>query len=175
MKIKVKKAGIDKEFIVNKYLPANYSDAFECIAPLADEITPDDLQIAFWGGEKGWVKFLFNLRNTLVKPFGLTPAEEDQLSSFTACIKEGGKYNKASVTDKSLNETVILLDDKHLKAYLSAHISQAENNLKRITLTTVVHFHNWLGYAYFYSIKLFHCLVVKAMLKNCIRQLLNAK
>jgi hypothetical protein len=30
MKIKVKKTNIDKEFIINKYLPANYSDAFDC-------------------------------------------------------------------------------------------------------------------------------------------------
>jgi hypothetical protein len=173
MKIKVRKTNIDKEFIINKYLPANYSDAFECIAPLADEVTPDDLQIAFWSIEKGWVKNLFKLRNVLVKPFGLKSTDNKNISNFTECIKQGGSYHIVSVTDKSPNETVLLLNDKHLKAYLSVSISKLDNNLKRITLTTVVHFHNWFGYVYFYSIALFHTLVVKAMLGNSINELLS--
>jgi hypothetical protein len=50
MKINVKKTNVKKEFIVNKYLPANYSDAFEAVAPLADEVTTADLPIAemYW-------------------------------------------------------------------------------------------------------------------------------
>jgi hypothetical protein len=60
MKIKVKKTNINKEFIINKYLPANYSDAFECIAPLADEVTPSDLQIAFMERSKCRASILFD-------------------------------------------------------------------------------------------------------------------
>lgn len=171
MKIKVKKANISSEFIINKYLPANYSDTFECIAPLPDEVTPDDLLIAFWGMDKGWVDSLFKLRNALVKPLGLKSGDKDRGLGMAECIRKGGSYSFASVTDKSANETVISLNDKHLKAYLSANISEAENNRKRISLITVVHFHNWLGYVYFYAIMPFHGLVVKEVLKESVKKL----
>ncbi|WP_292010176.1 DUF2867 domain-containing protein [Chryseobacterium sp.] len=173
--MKIRKTIIDKESVVSKYLPANYSDVFECKVPLMDTITPDDLQIAFWGMENGWVRNLFKIRNILVSPFGLKSADNESIYGFIECIKQGGSYNIVSVVDKTPNETVLLLNDSHLKAYLSMRISNEENNLKRITLTTVVHFHNWLGYVYFYTIMPFHFIVVKSMLRNTINQLLNSK
>ncbi|AJW65116.1 hypothetical protein VO54_03690 [Elizabethkingia miricola] len=169
MKLIVKKVDIDQKFLVNKYLPANYADAFECIAPISDKITPDDLQIAFWTAEKSWVKTLFNLRNTLVKPFGLKTSKKENTNSIAACIKEGSSHNIASVSDKSPNETILLLNDKHLKAYISISIAGSESRLKQVTVCTVVNFHNWFGYLYFYSIGLFHSLVVRNMLQGSIQ------
>lgn len=169
MKLTIKKVNIDQEFLVNQYLPANYADAFECIAPISNSVTPDDLQINFWGAEKGWVKSLFKLRNMLVKPFGLKTSNKENTGSITSCIKQGGSHPIVSVSDKSPSETILVLNDKHLKAYISISIASSEDHLKRITVCTVVHFHNWFGYLYFYSIDIFHGIVVKNMLRSSIR------
>ncbi|MBL3548864.1 DUF2867 domain-containing protein [Chryseobacterium sp. KMC2] len=169
MNLKVNKVNVDKAFLVNKYLPANYADAFECVAPISDHVTPDHLQIAFWGSEKSWIKALFELRNMLVKPFGLKTSRKEGTGSIAACIEKGTAHPIASVSDRSSNETILLLDDKHLKAYISMSIAESEDNLKRVTVCTIVHFHNWFGYLYFHSIDLFHSLVVRNMLKRSIR------
>lgn len=169
MKLKVTKVNLNKKFLINKYLPTNYSDAFECIAPISDQVTPDHLQIAFWESEKSWIKTLFKLRNMLVKPFGLKTSKKENTGSIAACIGKGTSHHIASVSDRSANETILLLDDKHLKAYISMSIQEAEDNMKRVTVCTIVHFHNWFGYLYFYSIDLFHSIVVRSMLKRSIR------
>lgn len=169
MNLKVNKVNVDKAFLVNKYLPAHYADAFECVAPISDRVTPDHLQIAFWGSEKSWIKSLFKLRNVLVKPFGLKISKKEGTGSIAACIEKDTRHPIASVSDRSANETILLLDDKHLRAYISMSIAEAEDDLKRVTVCTIVHFHNWFGYLYFYSIDLFHSIVVRNMLKRSIR------
>lgn len=169
MKLKVSKVHVDKNFLVNKYLPANYADAFACIAPISNQVTPDHLQIAFWGSENSWIIALFKLRNMLVKPFGLKTSKKEGTRSIAACIEKGTSHPIASVSDRSPSETILLLDDKHLKAYISMSIVEAENDLKKVTICTIVHFRNWFGYLYFYSIDFFHGIVVRNMLKRSIR------
>lgn len=134
MNLKVSKVNVDKEFLVNKYLPANYADAFQCIAPISNNVTPDHLQIAFWGSERSWIKALFKLRNLLVKPFGLKTSRKENTGSIAACIKNGTSHHIATVSDRSPNETILLLDDRHLKAYISISIAESKDNLKRVTV-----------------------------------------
>lgn len=169
MNLKVSKVKVNKELLVNKYLPANYADAFECVAPISNHVTPDHLQVAFWGSEKSWIKELFKLRNMLVKPFGLKTSKKESAGSIAMCIEKGISHHIASVSDRSPNETILLLDDRHLKAYISMSITEVEDDLKRVTVCTIVHFHNWFGYLYFYSIELFHSIIVRSMLKRSIR------
>jgi len=153
MNLKVNKVNVDKAFLVNKYLPANYADAFECVAPISNQITPDHLQIAFWGSEKSWIKTLFKLRDLLVKPFGLKTSRNKGTGSIAACIENGNSHHIASVSDRFPKETILLLDDRHLKAYISISIAEVETeaDLKRVTVCTIVHFNNWFGYLYFHA------------------------
>lgn len=169
--MKITKTKVDDGSLVGRYLPADYSDAFECLAPLADDLSPDDLLVEFWGIEKGWVKSLFRLRDVLVKPFGLKSADKDGVSDMAECVRKGGSHGILSVTDKAPDETVIVLNDKHLKAYMAVSINPSENDLKRVVVSTIVHFHNGLGRVYFYAIAPFHYLVVRSMLKSAIRRL----
>ncbi|MFR8355671.1 MAG: hypothetical protein ACLVEJ_08430 [Parabacteroides sp.] len=46
--MKVKDSTIPPGSLINKYLPANYSDSFECEIDSDKKITPDDIQISFW-------------------------------------------------------------------------------------------------------------------------------
>lgn len=166
----IRKSEIPKQSLVNNYLPANYSDAYECIIESNENITPDDLQIAFWTKMPKWIERLFKLRNAIVKPFGLKSDDNDS-EKLKECIRTGKEYGIASVAAKSADETVVCLNDKHLKAYMSVYIDKVDDNKKRISVSTVVHFHNKLGYVYFYAIVPFHGLVVRGQIKHVLRTL----
>lgn len=167
--MKVSKGKIPSPSLVSKYLPVNYSDVYVCAMPGAKNVAPDDILISIWTVMPGWVNKLFKIRNFIVKPFGLK-SDEGDMSKIEECIRTGGSYSIVSVPDKSENETILCLTDKHLTAYLSVHIDSIAEE-KIVSMTTLVNFHNKLGYIYFYTIYPFHHLVVKSMLKNTIRRL----
>lgn len=167
--MKVKNSTIPADSLINKYLPADYSDAFECEIATDKKVTADDILISFWTDMPNWINQLFKLRNLLVKPFGLQ-ADEGEVFDFKECIRSGESYDFISVTDKSPHETIIYLNDKHLGAYLSIHIEEPEGNRKKVRIITVVRFHYWLGYVYFYIICPFHYLVVRSLLKHTLKK-----
>jgi hypothetical protein len=171
MKIKLKKSQIPSGSLVEKYLPKDYSDVYACEVISEKEITPDDIMVNFWTNFPSWINFLFKLRDFLVKLVGLKAAENDNLKELEKCIRTGKTYSIASVPDKNANETVLLLSDKHLDAYLSVHI-KSEEKRKTISATTLVDFKNKLGHIYFFFIRPFHGLVTKSLLKRSLKSLI---
>lgn len=170
--MKVTRGSISQHSLIRKYLPANYSDTYCCTITNDTGITPDDLQVTFWTHKPGWVNTLFKIRNTLVKPFGLK-TEEPDIPTLEDGIRNSVAYDMFSVTDKTDNETIIRLSDKHLDAYMSVYFEPGEDKLTDISFTTVVHFHNALGYMYFYPILPFHHIVVKYMVTFAINHLVH--
>lgn len=166
--MKINESKLPSDSLVNRYLPVNYTDAFLCTVEIEKQMTADDLQIAFWTDSPKWIQKLFKLRNNIVKLVGLKTDKSD--SEFVSnCIRNSKCDDTFIVSDKSENETVIKLSDKHLDAYMSIYIKDLEGKKKEIIVITVVDIHNWLGYVYFYSICPFHKLVVKSMLKHVLR------
>jgi len=170
--MKVQRGKIPNGSLVHKYLPVNYSDVYVCTFSTERNITPDDIQVSFWTNTPKWLDNLYKLRNILVKPFGLKNGNERDTRQFEECIRSGGNHGFVSVPDKSPDETVLCLTDKHLTAYLSVHIKDLGDNRKAVYTITLVNFHNKLGYIYFYAICPFHHIVVKRMLGNTIKKLL---
>lgn len=170
--MKVKKTGIPPGSMLHKYLPVNYFDAFRCEFETDKEITPDDLIIAFWTIKPKWLEYLFKVRNLMVRPFGLVNDTDAREEKLIRCIKEGEDSGFTSIAGKSDNETILLLSDKHLDAYLSIYLEDMGGNKKKATITTLVRFHYWLGYAYFYAICPFHHVVVRGMMKAVVKQLI---
>ncbi len=137
---------IPEKSLVQKYIPANYWDAYKCAISSDYRITADDLQIAFWTDQQPqWLTKLFKIRDSIVKWFGLQTDKGDR-KKLEQCIKNGGTYNIFTVTDKSENETVLLLSDKHLNAHMSVYIEENQSGTKNIYVITIVHIHNLLGY-----------------------------
>ena len=128
------------------------------------KISPDDLMVAFWTTMPPWLSLLFKLRNILVRPFGLQTGEADA-ERLEKAIRNGEKHGLMSVVGKTEDETVISLDDKHLKAYISVYIEAQD-----ISLSTLVQYHNTLGVVYFNLIRPFHKIVVKSMLRQVMRE-----
>lgn len=167
-----KRKDIPQPSLANNY-KFDYKDAYECVVANTKSITPDDIQIAFWTIKPKWLNTLFKLRNLLVKPFGLKGEDKNENNKFEQCIRNGTTNNLMSVVAKSENETVLCLNDKHLKAYLSVYIEKFSTDNQKISIITLVEFHNWLGYVYFYAIYPFHHIVVRSMLRNTLNRLLE--
>ncbi len=167
--MKISKTIVPPQSLVTKYIPASYTDAFVCDFTSNEPVTADDIQIAFWSDSPKWVNALFVFRDWLVKPFGIQGGSGRVKTDIENCIRSGGQYKFVSIPDKSANETVLCANDKHLKMYFSVQ-TQATGSQQKVTVSTIVHFHNWLGNVYFYTIYPFHYLVVKAMLQHIIRK-----
>jgi hypothetical protein len=135
------------------------------------EIIPDDIMLVFFTDFPGWISALFKLRNFMARFAGLKSSEGGSLKEFEKCIRTGEAYRLASVPAKCDNETVLLLSDRHLNAYISVHIDCKEKQ-KTISAVTLVHFKNRLGRIYFFIIRPFHGAIVKSMLKRAINKLL---
>lgn len=152
----------------------DYKDIYECVVTNVNSITPDDVQVVFWTARPKWLSSLFRLRDLIVKPFGLKGGEEKNTNKIEQCIRSGSTYNFISIPEKSENETVLCLNDKHLKAHLSVYMEQPIENKQKVSIITLVQFHNWLGYAYFYTIYPFHHIVVKKMFEDTLKNLLSS-
>ncbi len=170
--MKVKKSEIPLGSLTRSYLSIDHTDVFTCEVACKKEISPDDVMVNFWTDFPTWVIALFKLRNFLVQLVGLKGSENGNLEKFEECIRRGGKYSFISVPAKNDNETVLLLTDKHLNAYLSVYV-ESNGTHKKVSAITLVHFNNKLGRGYFFVIKPFHSLVVRNMLKRAVKNVLN--
>lgn len=182
----IRKTEVPPDSLVEKYLPADYTDAFSCEVVTEKPFTADDVVVGFWTGQTGWVAALFRLRHFFVRFVGLQGDDGLDLAAFERCIREGGSYRFASVPAKNDHETVLLLSDKHLDAWLSVYVAEGEREqgddvcgqagttgevpCKTIFAITVVRFHNRLGRVYFFLIRPFHNLVVQSMLRQSIER-----
>lgn len=159
--MKTKQIPFPADSLAAKYLHADYADAFECACTLPPTVTPDDILQGFNTMTPGWVEALMKLRNALVRPFGLKYGND----------KEASKSVLGQVTDRSENETVSSMDDKHLLFYVSVRLVRETPETARVTMGTIVHLHNRLGKVYFTVIRPFHKIIVQSSLKQVLHKL----
>ena len=142
----------------------DYSDCFRGRLPGTQPVSPNELMAAFWTTMPAWLNVLFKIRDLLVRPFGLKTGTADNREELKEALLKGKDYGLMSAVAHSADESVISLDDKHLKAYLSVYAEARE-----IHLSTLVRYHNRLGFFYFNLIRPFHTLVVKSMFRRIIK------
>lgn len=164
--MEIKKIDIPVESLLVKFFPADYTDAFRITADSDIEASPDDILISFWTDMPGWVNRLFAIRNFLVRFVGLEGSNEKNAGELEKCIREGGSYRYMEVPLKNDHETVMVLKDKHLDAYISIY----KDDARSVTASTLVHYNNRLGRIYFFVIKPFHEAVVLGTLKRAVRK-----
>ena len=163
----IKKTTIPADSLVERFLPTDYTDAY-CreVAP-EKTLSPDEIMIGLWNSTRQiwWMAALFRLRNFLVRFVGLKGEEGFDVGAFEKAIREGGSYGFTSVPAKNSHETVMMLTDKHLDAWLSVYVT-AEGTRKLVYVITVVKFKQRLGRVYFFVIRPFHAIIVKSLLKR---------
>lgn len=164
--MKVKKTRIPSNSLILQYHPADYTDSFQITTEQNIKSSPDDIIISFWIDMPGWINILFQLRNFLVKFVGLENSNDKNVEELKNCIRNSGKYGFIEVPVKDETETVIIMKDKHLDAYMSV----IKEDCTILYFNTLVHFNNKLGKIYFTLIRPFHSIVVRETIKHTIKK-----
>jgi hypothetical protein len=163
--MRIKKTELPPDSLIRMHLPADYTDSYQITTDAEIQATPDDIMVRFWTDTPGWVRALFQLRNFLARFVGLKGGGENDTDKLKSCIRTGGEYRFMRICAKDSRETVLLLSDKHLDAYLSVR----KENTHTVSTNTLVRFHNRLGKMYFFFVKPFHRIIVRRMLERSIK------
>lgn len=138
---------------------AQFADAFSI--SIATNLTAREAAERMLSRSPRWVDALMRLRDLIVAPFGLKTAH----SARQADIDKVGFFPVLSQTPQRL---VAGFNDNHLDFRVAIDVA-AEGAGQRVTATTVVLMHNWLGRIYLAVIKPFHRMVVRSMLQQVTR------
>ena len=139
--------------LINKYLPADYSDSLSKRINPVNPLTPDCIFEEMFCNFPKPVDLLMKMRNVLVKPLGL----------------QGGGGFRNLISERNDEEIIICKNDKHLCFWVGIYCSRPEEGWQEASVTTVVKFNNFLGKIYFIGIWVFHKLLVKSLFRKAIK------
>lgn len=132
----------------------DFADAFTVTVPRRDR-DAREISAMFFSTPPAWASALLSTRNAIMGRLGYkAPA-----------IRKG-----FPVLRESADEVVSGLDDGHLDFRALMRVVP-EGNGSRITLTTAVATHNWIGRSYLALIMPFHKLIVRSMVKQLAAKL----
>jgi hypothetical protein len=135
---------------------AQFSDAFSVTID-GVALTARQAAQRMLGHSPRWVNALVTLRDLLVMPFGL------KTSSSTGTFADTIGF--FPVLSESSNRLVAGFDDRHLDFRVVVDVA-ASGLGQRVTLTTLVQTHNWLGRVYLAIILPFHRLIARSLLRQ---------
>ena len=136
---------------------AQFADAFS-ITTDTTTLTAREAAERMLGRSPWWVEMLMKLRDAIVSPLGLKTAKTARHDE----IEKVGFFPLLSETPQRL---VLGFDDSHLDFRVVVDVAPADAG-QRVTATTVVLMHNWIGRTYLTIIAPFHRMVVRSMLKQ---------
>ncbi len=116
-----------------------------------------------------WVNKLMSIRNNAVSTLGLknlgTLSQLDQAKPASA-YKPGDRVGVFTLIANTADEVLLGDKDKHLDVVLSVHKAVDVNSGRAlVTVTTVVHVHNWLGRLYMLPVTPMHRVIAPTVLK----------
>ncbi len=136
----------------------DYTDKYSIKIFSRKPVTPQEIFDVVFSNYPIWVKMLFDVRNRIVKLFGLKSS-----LGFKDFISES--------TPKYI---LINKDDKHLSVSIMLECDNGVGDNRIVSILTAVKYHNRLGKIYFYLIKPFHKLLCKMALSRA-KQNVQAK
>ena len=152
--------------VAQAFSKIDFADAYQVSVPDADL---ESFARKFLTVRIGWIEALFKLRNRLVSIFGLkTSLEAPPLPPQKVTFEPGTNVAIFRVFQKNSQEILLGEDDKHLDFRFSL-LLQGEGANAQAVISTVVHFNNWLGRAYFIPVAPFHKLIVRAILSRAAK------
>jgi hypothetical protein len=152
----------------------HYLDSFSIEFRNPDRYSVDYLTTVLFSSVPGWIKSLLNLRDFLVRPFGLKTGliPESESIDLSIYYNIGDRVIFFPVIDRSESEIVMAENDKHLAFRTSLFFEKtSDQNLEKVYLTTLVEYHNIFGRVYFMPVKPFHRLIMQALLKQFTNRL----
>jgi hypothetical protein len=166
-KIVVREIEIPNTSLAIRSLPQiDFADAFQCQLPENQSQNIDSVTRAIFLTMPQWVAQLLELRNAIVRPFGLKTSIDAVPSSDRGELQPGTAVGVFEVLDRRLNDEIMLgEDDNHLDYRVSIQLER-EDKKCWVVVSTAVKFNNWLGRAYFVPVRSVHKIVVPAMMKH---------
>jgi hypothetical protein len=149
----------------------SYADAYAIDLPpgCADDV--DTLTRLLPTSVPRWADQLMWLRDRIVSVFGLRAGGAIAAPpSSTGRLQPGDTAGTFTVFARSDDEILFGGDDRHLN-FRASMLVQRDAGRSRVVLSTVVHFNNWFGRAYFFFVQPFHGLIVASLLRNLRRRL----
>jgi Protein of unknown function (DUF2867) len=128
----------------------DYSDAYDVSLPADASTDPQVWVDRLFANPSRTFRVVLGARDRLVGAVGLKKASAG-----------GAPFTEMS---RSADEVVFGLDDLHLDFRLGVHVADG-----RLTLGTVVRFHNGFGRLYFLPVRVAHPFIVRRMLRNATR------
>lgn len=177
--MKIHKSTLPLGSLLTQY-PSDYLDSYSAKVSLQN-IQSIDVVKAFFQSSPKWIDQLFQLRNRIVRIFGLKTGDEphsrqELLDNFNG--QPGEVLGLFRVYQAQEQEMILGEDDRHLNFKISFHVlHDGSSNLRGsvITFTTIVEFNNVFGRFYFWVIKPFHKIIVSSMLRSTIQELEKVK
>jgi fructose-1,6-bisphosphatase/inositol monophosphatase family enzyme len=113
-------------------------------------------------GTRSWVDYLLEIRNKIVKVFGL---RTDVTLNIADYYPVGSKAVMFNVVARNENEILMSEKDKHLDFAVSVLLEKQAGGIF-VNVTTIVKYNMMLGRIYFTFVKPFHRYIVKSSVKN---------
>lgn len=159
--MQVVKTSIPNSSLYAEYIDrVDYFDAFEM--ELQDEtLSAELIYKGMFSTVPLWIEKLMKIRNKIVSLFGLKSVKGDSDLEFKVGNKEG-MFHIYFICE---NEVIAGEDDRHLNFRVSV-LKEAN----KVTVSTLVKYHNWFGKFYMTLIKPFHKLIVQFMMKNYLKK-----
>jgi len=114
-----------------------------------------------------WINILMRTRNKMVSMLGLKDLGalgDINPNKAISDYQVGDKIGIFTLKYISDDEIILMDYDKHLDVFLSVY--KVSQDSQSITISTVVHVHNWLGKVYMLVVAPLHKIIVPASIKR---------
>jgi len=165
--MKIDKISIPADSLIQDTLnQIHYADCYSVDFQNERAITVEDVARTFFQSIPGWVLFLLDLRNWVVRWFGLKSenAREVLARLDGDPIEPGKPFGIFQVIQKNADEILMGEEDKHLDFRVSIGLKSKTGNDYTASVATIVQFNHFSGRLYFLPVKQFHKLIVKRMM-----------
>jgi phytoene dehydrogenase-like protein len=166
----IEKIAIPRGTLVASVFPrTDYADAYRAKLPAGAPRDIDAITRASFSAAPRWVHALMALRDRIVSVIGLKTSGKGERNLENLTFEPGASFGVFRVFARNADEILLGEDDRHLDFRVSV-LRQTEDATDWVVVSTVVRFNNWLGRAYFLPVRLFHRLIVPAMIRSAIRK-----
>jgi hypothetical protein len=156
---------------VSAFPVTSFADAYAIELPAGDSHDVDSLTWLLATSAPRWAEYLMWVRDRIVSLIGLHAAWPRAPSLTCAShLQPGDMVGMFRVFARSDDEILLGADDRHID-FRASMLVQRDASRSSAVLTTVVHFNNSLGRAYFFVVRPFHRLIVTSLLRNVTHRL----
>jgi hypothetical protein len=147
---------IPSDSVLRAQLPrVDFADAYAVVLPPDAPTDPEYWVRQAFTTTTGWVRAAMGVRDLAVRAFGLKTSGQAKTTPFPEL-------------SRSEREIILGMDDRHLDFRACVHVERVADGV-RITVGTVVMFHNRLGRLYFLPVRPAHKVIVPAMLRRAVK------